>query len=76
MATGGWSGAVTYQQMVDYVGRVVEPLEEHVSAHDTWHLGRLTADDEARKANRRAAVSQAIAGIALLVTVIFDIVRR
>ncbi len=40
MATGGWNGGVTYQQMVEYVTRTVEPMEEHMSAHDTWHLGR------------------------------------
>lgn len=74
MATG--YGGVTYQQMVEYVARVTDPMEDHMTAHDTWHRDRLTAEEQANKANFRANLSIYIAAVAVVVTIIFGLWRR
>lgn len=75
MATGGWNG-VSYQQMTEYVRSELKPLEDHMTAHDTWHLARVTAEEQANRANFRANISIMIAAAAVIVTTIFGIIHR
>lgn len=55
MTSGGPRGGISYQQMAEYVARELAPIEEHMTAHDKWHLERLTAEQAAFRANRIAA---------------------
>lgn len=69
MTSGGLRGAVTYQQLVEYVARVTDPMEEHMSKHDTWHLDRLTAEDQAQRANRIAIFAVVVTLVSLIVEI-------
>lgn len=51
---------LTYEQMVEYVARVTDPIEEHLTSHDKWHLERLSAEQQARQALMIAAASMVI----------------
>lgn len=51
---------LTYEQMVEYVARVTDPIEEHLTTHDKWHLDRLSAEQQAHQAVRIAAASMVL----------------
>lgn len=70
MATGGPYGAVTYVQMVDYVARVTDPMEEHMREHDTWHRDRLTAERLSVKATNQARLASLIAAAAVILNLV------
>lgn len=57
---------VTYQQMVEYVQSVTDPMEEHMDEHDKWHLAQLTNARRVVIAEATAIVS-AIAAIAAII---------
>lgn len=70
MNDGGPRDALSYQQMVEYVARVTDPMEQHMSAHDKWHLERLTAEQAAFRANRISAWAVTFAAVGIVVEVV------
>jgi hypothetical protein len=49
---------------------------EHMAEHDGWHRERVDRDDEIRAANRRATISQFLTAAALVITVVFQVIRH
>lgn len=76
MAIGNQNGAVSYQQMVEYVARVTDPIEAHMSAHDSWHLQRLTVEQQAARANRLAMLGIWVAVAALVASIVIGVAFR
>lgn len=73
MTSGGPRGALTYQQMVEYVARVTDPIEGHMAKHDTWHLERLTAEQAAWRANRISMWAVIIAATGVFAEIAFTL---
>lgn len=76
MASGVPFGAVTYQQMVEYVGRVTDPIEAHMSTHDAWHLQRLTVEQQAARSYRLAMIGVWVAVAALVASIVIGVAFR
>lgn len=73
MPPGLSPNGVTYQQMVDYVARVTDPMEDHMDAHDTWHRDQLTIAQRADRAARLSLASVWVAIGALIVTLVLGL---
>lgn len=50
MTTGGGRGAVTWPELIRYVTGVTDQLDKQMTAHDKWHLDRLSAEQQAQSA--------------------------
>lgn len=63
---------VTYRDMDGYVRAITDKLEEHMDAHDKWHLTQLVTA-------RNLIISEFIAAIAVMVaagTLIASLVQK
>lgn len=66
--------AVSYQQMTEYVRRELEPIEEHMTAHDNWHRTRSDSDLAGGHVNRLTVAALLIAAGSGIGNIILQIV--
>lgn len=76
MTGPGTRTGLTYQQMVEYVGRVTDPIEEHMAAHDAWHRDRLTAEQQSRQAFQLAAAGLILTFASLVAFIVFALIHH